>query len=86
VGLDSCHPCHFLTPPVLFVLESRFALCAIMPPARACTRIGKVLKLKPMDIEGRSAIIRGPKSGREDELVFLSHKVADRLTLLEQLG
>jgi hypothetical protein len=32
-----------------------------------------------MDIEDRKAIIRGPKSGREAEAVFLPQKVADRL-------
>lgn len=47
--------------------------------ARSGMRIGEVLKLKPMDIEDRKAIIRDPKSGREAEVVFLPQKVADRL-------
>jgi integrase/recombinase XerD len=42
-------------------------------------RIGEVLKLDPMDIEDRKAIIRDPKSGRESEVMFLPQKVADRL-------
>jgi integrase/recombinase XerD len=47
--------------------------------ARGCMRVGEVLKLTPMDIEDRKAIIRDPKSGREVELVFLPQKVAHRL-------
>lgn len=39
--------------------------------ARSGMRFGEVLKLRPMDIEGRKAIIRDPKSGREAEVVFL---------------
>jgi integrase/recombinase XerD len=37
--------------------------------ARGCMRVGEVLKLTPMDIEDRKAIIRDPKSGREAEAV-----------------
>ena len=44
-------------------------------------RIGEVLKLKPMDIEDRKAIVRDPKSGREAEAVYLPQKVADRLRM-----
>ena len=47
--------------------------------ARGCMRVGEVLKLTPMDIEDRKAIIRDPKSGRESEAVFLPQKLADRL-------
>jgi integrase/recombinase XerD len=47
--------------------------------ARSGMRVGEVLKLKPIDIEDRKAIIRDPKSGKEAEAVFLPHKVADRL-------
>ncbi|MCJ7538336.1 MAG: site-specific integrase [Desulfobacterales bacterium] len=47
--------------------------------ARGCMGVGEVLKLTPMDIEDRKAIIRDPKSGREAEVVFLPQKVADRL-------
>jgi integrase len=42
-------------------------------------RIGEVLKLTPLDIDERKAIIREPKSGKEAEAVFLPQKVADRL-------
>ena len=47
--------------------------------ARGCMRVGEVLKLTPMDIDDRKAIIRAPKSGREAEPVFLPQKLADRL-------
>jgi len=47
--------------------------------ARSCMRVGEVLKLKPRDIEERKVIIRDPKSGKEMEVAFLPHKVADRL-------
>jgi integrase/recombinase XerD len=46
--------------------------------ARGCMRGGEVLKLTPMDIEDRKAIIRDPKSGREAETVFLPQKLADK--------
>ena len=47
--------------------------------ARSCMRIGEVLKLTPLDIDHRKAIIREPKSGKEAEAVFLPQKVVDRL-------
>ena len=47
--------------------------------ARGCMRIGEVLKLAPMDIDDRKAIIRAPKSGRETEAVFLPQKLAGRI-------
>lgn len=47
--------------------------------ARSGMRIGEVLRLTPLDIEDRKAIIREPKSGKEFEAVFLPQKVADRL-------
>ncbi|MCX5883843.1 MAG: site-specific integrase, partial [Deltaproteobacteria bacterium] len=49
--------------------------------ARGCMRIGEVLKLTPMDIEDRKAVIRDPKSGRESEVAFLPRKVVDRLKI-----
>jgi len=39
--------------------------------ARSCMRVGEVLQLTTMDVEGRKAIIRDPKSGRDAEAVFL---------------
>jgi integrase/recombinase XerD len=47
--------------------------------ARGCMRVGEVLKLTPMDIEDRKAIIRDPKNGKEAEAVFLPQKLADRI-------
>ena len=47
--------------------------------ARSGMRVGEVLKLTPLDIDDRKAIIRDPKSGKEAEVVFLPQKVADRL-------
>ena len=42
-------------------------------------RIGEVLKIIPSDIEDRKLIIREPKSGKGNEVVFIPQKVADRL-------
>jgi len=47
--------------------------------ARACMRVGEVLKLRAKDIEDRKAVIRDPKSGKEAEVAFLPQKVSDRL-------
>lgn len=55
--------------------------------ARSGMRVGEVLKLRPMDIDDRKAIIRDPKSGKETEVVFLPQKVADRLrTYIREKG
>ena len=47
--------------------------------ARGGMRIGEVLKLRFCDIQDRKLIIRDPKSGKEQEVVFIPQKVADRL-------
>jgi integrase len=47
--------------------------------ARGGMRIGEVLKLTPDDISGQKLIIRDPKSGREQEVIFITQKIADRL-------
>jgi len=47
--------------------------------ARGGMRIGEVLKLTFNDIQDRKLIIREPKSGKEQEHVFIPQKVADRL-------
>ena len=47
--------------------------------ARGGMRIGEVLKLRFCDIQGRKLIIQDPKSGKEQEVVFIPQKVADRL-------
>ena len=47
--------------------------------ARGGMRIGEVLKLTPRDISDRKLILRDPKSGRENEIVFIPQKVSVRL-------
>ena len=47
--------------------------------ARGGMRIGEVLKLKPKDIQGRKLVIGDPKSGKEEEVVFIPRKIANRL-------
>jgi integrase len=47
--------------------------------ARGGMRISEVLQLTPNDIEDRKLTLRGPKSGKELEIVFIPQKVADRL-------
>ena len=47
--------------------------------ARGGIRIGEVLKLTPKDINHRKLLLRDPKSGKEQEIIFIPQKVADRL-------
>jgi integrase len=47
--------------------------------ARGGMRIGEVLKLTPHDILDRKLILNDTKSGKEQEIVFIPQKVADRL-------
>ena len=47
--------------------------------ARGGMRIGEVLKLTPHDINDRKLALRGPKSGKEQEFIFIPQKVAERL-------
>ena len=47
--------------------------------ARGGMRIGEVLKLTPDDITGQKLLLRDPKSGREQEFIFITQKIADRL-------
>ncbi len=47
--------------------------------ARGGMRISEVLQLTPGDIEDRKLTLRSPKSGKEQEIVFIPQKVADRL-------
>jgi hypothetical protein len=42
-------------------------------------RIGKILDLTPADIEDRKLTLRGPKSGKEREIVFIPQNMADCL-------
>ncbi len=47
--------------------------------ARGGMRIGEVLKLRAMDVEDCKLFLINPKSGRQNEVVFIPKKVADRL-------
>ena len=47
--------------------------------ARAGMRIGEVLKLTPNDIDAVRVRIRNPKSGREQETVFITRRISERL-------
>ena len=47
--------------------------------ARGGMRIGEVLKLLPSDLQDRKLRLRNPKSGREQEFVFIPRKLSDRL-------
>lgn len=47
--------------------------------ARGAMRIGEVLKIVPNDVTERKILLREPKSGRENEMIFIPQKVADRL-------
>ena len=47
--------------------------------ARGGMRVGEVLKLKACDVQNRKLIIHDPKSGQEQEIIFIPQKVADRL-------
>ena len=42
-------------------------------------RISEVLKLTPLDINDRRLTPRDPKSGREQEFIFIPQRLADRL-------
>ncbi len=59
--------------------------------ARGGMRVGKVLQLRLKDIQDQKLILCEPKSGKENEVVFIPRKVADRLrdlvySLLRSLG
>ena len=47
--------------------------------ARGGLRVGEVLKLRVEDVEDQKLILRYPKSGKEEEIVFIPQKVAHRL-------
>ena len=47
--------------------------------ARGAMRVGEVLKIVPNDVSERKILLRDPKSGRENEMIFIPQKVADRL-------
>jgi integrase len=47
--------------------------------ARGGMRVSEVLKLTPNDIDDRKLVLREPKSGRAQEVVYIPQKIADRL-------
>jgi len=47
--------------------------------ARGGMRVGEVLGLRPVDIEDRKLLLHEPKSGREQEVVFIPQKLCNRL-------
>jgi integrase len=47
--------------------------------ARGGMRVGEVLKLRLKDLQDQKLILEGPKSGKEQEIVFIPQKVAERL-------
>ena len=47
--------------------------------ARGGMKVSEILKLTPADILERKLILNDTKSGREQELIFIPQKVADRL-------
>ena len=47
--------------------------------ARGAMRVGEVLKIVPNGVSERKILLRDPKSGRENEMIFIPQKVADRL-------
>ena len=48
--------------------------------ARGGMRVGEVLNLTPADIHGQKLVIQNPKSGKENEFIFIPQKIAERLT------
>jgi len=48
-------------------------------------RISEVLKLTPYDIDGRKLTLRHPKSGRDKEIVYVPHRLSNRLVDYIQL-
>ena len=47
--------------------------------ARGGMRISEVLGLKPADIDDQKLLLHSPKSGREQEVVFIPKKLSKRL-------
>ena len=47
--------------------------------ARGGMRISEVLKLTPSDFQERRLTLKEPKSGREQEFIFIPQRIADRL-------
>jgi len=47
--------------------------------ARGGTRVGEVLKLTPRHVNDQKLMLQTPKSGNDEEVVFIPRRVADRL-------
>ena len=47
--------------------------------ARGGMRVGEVLKLRQKDLQDQKLILQSPKSGKDQEIVFIPQKVAERL-------
>jgi integrase/recombinase XerD len=47
--------------------------------ARGGMRVGEVLNLTPKDLNDQKLTIQNPKSGKDEEIVFIPRKVAERL-------
>jgi len=47
--------------------------------ARGGMRVGEVLKLRQKDLKDQKLVLQSPKSGKEQEIVFIPQKVAERL-------
>jgi integrase/recombinase XerD len=47
--------------------------------ARGGMHVGEVLKLRLKDLQDQKLILKEPKSGKEQEIVSIPQKVADRL-------
>ena len=47
--------------------------------ARGGMRVGEVLKLTPKDIGDHKLTIQSPRSGKDEEMVFIPRRIADRL-------
>ena len=64
---------------VIYTTQNRRDRLLLELMARGGMRIGKVLKLKPEDIEGVKVTLWHPKSGSDRETVFMPKRVAERL-------
>ena len=47
--------------------------------ATGATRYGEVVRLRPYDIQDINLLVRNPKSGKSDEVVYIHRKLFERL-------
>ena len=69
----------FFAKQILGLLSNLSKSLNILNSYLKTLRIGEVLKLTPDDIAGQKLLLRDPKSVREQELIFVTQKIADRL-------